>query len=120
MGKILLAARKKVGRTDKVEIKRWFPGGRAAHQPRLCALNMLLDALDTCDSVIVTMTRSLENQTIVNICYIICMYSIMFDIFIIALALRMYDHACTFVMQKLLLYFEGRVTQMTKTRIRDA
>ena len=33
MGKILLAARKKVGRTDKVEIKRLIYWGRGAHQP---------------------------------------------------------------------------------------
>ena len=39
--------------------------------------------------------------------------SIMFSIFIIALALWMYDHV--FIVQKLLLYFEGGLTHLTKT-----
>ena len=64
--------------------------------------------------MIVTLTR------IINYCHNLVHHlhvwylSIMLDIFITALAFWMYDHA--FIAQKLLLYFKGWVTHITKTK----
>ena len=68
--------------------------------------------MDTCDSVIAIMT------TVPNCCHYLLHHfhvqylNIMFDISIIAVAFWVH-HA--FIMQKLLMYFKGRVSHMTKT-----
>ena len=63
-----------------------------------------LDTLGNCDSVVVTMTRA-PNYSHHLLHHLYVWYlSIIFDVFVIALALWMYDHA--FTVQKLMLYFE--------------
>ena len=68
---------------------------------RVVAINC--DTLGTCDSVIVTMIRELNHCHYLSHHLNVQYPSIMFDIFIIALVLYMYDHAFVVHDQKLLI-----------------